>query len=166
VFLVPNDVLIVTNVTSSTPSSARIVRPTEDPSDIKAVWELGQDIRKRHPKGGVAIGVEVYKAHCKPGADIPAIALPGGHDRNAPACSSRSDGPLDREEAGRGLPYRRPDSNEMDRRGNSPQRVGIRCRRFYAPGKRSVIVRADGWAQKQVPPLRLLRCAPVGMTRF
>jgi hypothetical protein len=42
------------------------------------VSELGHDIRKRHPKGGVAIGVEVYKAHCKPGADIPAIAYRAG----------------------------------------------------------------------------------------
>jgi hypothetical protein len=52
--------------------------PQVDPSDIKAVWELGQDIRKRHPEGGVAIGVEVYKAHCKPGADISAITYRAG----------------------------------------------------------------------------------------
>lgn len=47
--------------------------PQVDPEDIKAAWELGQEVKKDHPKGNVGIGVEIFKARCKPGADIPAV---------------------------------------------------------------------------------------------
>lgn len=47
--------------------------PQVDPADVKAFWDLGQDVQERHPQGGVAIGVDLIKAHCKPGANVPAI---------------------------------------------------------------------------------------------
>jgi hypothetical protein len=46
--------------------------PKVDPSDIQVVWEMGQDLKRRHPEGRVSIGVNLYKARCKPGADISA----------------------------------------------------------------------------------------------
>ena len=56
--------------------------PEVDPADVKAVWELGRDIEKRHPvKTGelhaYAVGIEMFKAACKPGANIPAIFYRG-----------------------------------------------------------------------------------------
>lgn len=52
--------------------------PQADPLDIKAAWDLGQSVKKDHPEGGVGIGVEVFKAHCKPGATIAAVTFRGG----------------------------------------------------------------------------------------
>jgi hypothetical protein len=47
--------------------------PEVDPADVKAVWEVGLDSAKHHPEGGIAIGVEIFKRACKPGADVPAV---------------------------------------------------------------------------------------------
>jgi len=56
--------------------------PQVDPEDVKAAWKVGRDIERRHPGGpgglhAYAIGVEVFKAACKPGADIPAVGYRG-----------------------------------------------------------------------------------------
>src|ERR1700693_432826 len=56
--------------------------PEVDPEDVKAVWELGRDIEARHPaKAGElrahAVGIEIFKAACKPGANIPAVFYRG-----------------------------------------------------------------------------------------
>ena len=47
--------------------------PQVDPSDIKALWAMGEESRKTHPEGGVFIGVEVMRALCKPGANVTAV---------------------------------------------------------------------------------------------
>jgi hypothetical protein len=47
--------------------------PAVDVEDIKAVWALAQDVKKRHPLGGVAIGVNLYESVCTPSADIRAV---------------------------------------------------------------------------------------------
>jgi hypothetical protein len=47
--------------------------PQVDPSDMKALWTLGEEVRKSHPGGGVAIGVDLIGNYCKPGANIGAI---------------------------------------------------------------------------------------------
>ncbi len=55
--------------------------PQVDPEDIKAAWKVGRDIESRHSGGpglhAYAIGVEVFKAACKPGANIPAVCYRG-----------------------------------------------------------------------------------------
>lgn len=48
--------------------------PQVDPSDMKALWELGEDTRKMHPEGNVAIGVNLMQAYCKPGSNVMAIS--------------------------------------------------------------------------------------------
>jgi hypothetical protein len=48
--------------------------PQVDPSDMKAFWMLGAETRKKHPEGGVATGVNLMRAYCKPGANIGAIS--------------------------------------------------------------------------------------------
>ena len=48
--------------------------PQVDPADMKALWALGEDTRKRHPEGGVAIGVNAMQAYCTPGANVMAIS--------------------------------------------------------------------------------------------
>jgi hypothetical protein len=35
---------------------------------------LGEETRKRHPEGRVAIGANLMQAHCKPGANVMAIS--------------------------------------------------------------------------------------------
>ena len=47
--------------------------PQVDPSDMKALWKLGEDVKERHPEGGVIMGVNLMEAYCKPGANIGAI---------------------------------------------------------------------------------------------
>ncbi len=56
--------------------------PEVDAEDVKAVWELGKDIEARHPAEtgelrAYAVGIEVFKAACKPGANIPAVSYRG-----------------------------------------------------------------------------------------
>jgi hypothetical protein len=56
--------------------------PKVDAEDVKAVWLLGRDIQARHPaKAGElrahAVGIEIFKAACKPGANIPAVSYRG-----------------------------------------------------------------------------------------
>jgi hypothetical protein len=46
---------------------------TVDPKDVKAVWELSSDFEREHPGTPGAVGIEVFKSVCSPGADIPAI---------------------------------------------------------------------------------------------
>lgn len=47
--------------------------PQVDPSDIRAAWELGQEMEKNHLGVNVGIGVDVFQHACKPGANIQAV---------------------------------------------------------------------------------------------
>lgn len=47
--------------------------PQVDPEDIEAVWKLGEDVKKDHPGGGVAIGMAVFEHACTPGANVKAV---------------------------------------------------------------------------------------------
>jgi len=47
--------------------------PTVDPEDVKAVWELFSDFEREHPGRPGAVGIEIFKRACSPGADIQAI---------------------------------------------------------------------------------------------
>jgi hypothetical protein len=48
--------------------------PTVDADDMKALWDLGVEMKKKYPEGRVAFGVSILEQHCKSGADIPAIS--------------------------------------------------------------------------------------------
>lgn len=45
--------------------------PEVDPDDLKAIWQISEELRAKHP-GAKAVGVEVMKQVCKPGANIEA----------------------------------------------------------------------------------------------
>jgi hypothetical protein len=47
--------------------------PEVDPLDIKSLWEYGQDVRRRHPEGGVCTGMSVLENLCQPGAEVKAV---------------------------------------------------------------------------------------------
>jgi hypothetical protein len=47
--------------------------PAVDPGDIKAIWQLGEELRAKLPSTK-AVGVELMKHACKPGADIAAVS--------------------------------------------------------------------------------------------
>jgi hypothetical protein len=47
--------------------------PAVDPDDVKTVWQIGRDVQASHPGQQVAVGVDVMKHACKPGADIEAV---------------------------------------------------------------------------------------------
>ena len=47
--------------------------PQVDPEDVKAVWKLGEEVKKDHPGGGVAIGMSIFEHTCKPGAIVKAV---------------------------------------------------------------------------------------------
>jgi hypothetical protein len=53
--------------------------PQVDPEDVRALWKLGlgRSMESGHPGGQRAIGVEVCKSVCKPGADISAVCYRG-----------------------------------------------------------------------------------------
>jgi hypothetical protein len=46
---------------------------TVDPKDVKAIWILSSDYEKEHPGKSGAVGVEILKSVCSPGANIAAI---------------------------------------------------------------------------------------------
>lgn len=52
--------------------------PVVDPEDVKAVWEIGQESVKENPQANVAIGVEIFRRACKPGANVPAVTFRAG----------------------------------------------------------------------------------------
>ena len=52
--------------------------PEVDPEDVKVVWEVGQESAKENPQGNVAIGVEIFRRACKPGANVPAVTYRTG----------------------------------------------------------------------------------------
>jgi len=49
--------------------------PEVDTEDVKAVWKLGQEVKKDHPDGGVAIGMAIFEHTCKPGAIVKAVVF-------------------------------------------------------------------------------------------
>jgi hypothetical protein len=51
--------------------------PEVDPEDLRAVWEIGQETVKDH-QGNVAIGIEIFRHACKPGANIAAVTYRSG----------------------------------------------------------------------------------------
>jgi hypothetical protein len=63
--------------------------PTVDPEDVKAVWELSQEVLLQHPNQQVATGISAFEAPCKPSADISAVtyraSMIGILQRAAPA---------------------------------------------------------------------------------
>jgi hypothetical protein len=48
--------------------------PTVDPRDVQAIWKLSSDYEKEHPGTSGAIGIEILKNLCSPGANIAAIS--------------------------------------------------------------------------------------------
>lgn len=47
--------------------------PQVDPSDLKALWALGEETGKTHPEGGTIIGMSIMQDLCKPGANLTAV---------------------------------------------------------------------------------------------
>ena len=43
--------------------------PLVNPSDLKALWALGEENRKTHPEGGAIIGRSLMQGLCKTGAE-------------------------------------------------------------------------------------------------
>lgn len=52
--------------------------PAVDPEDVKTVWQIGREAQGNHAGEHVAIGVDLMKHACKPGADIEAISYRAG----------------------------------------------------------------------------------------
>jgi len=48
--------------------------PAVDFTDMKSMWAFVQDVKQRHPQGGVAISMELWQRVCSPGADIRAVS--------------------------------------------------------------------------------------------
>src|SRR6266480_2286315 len=52
--------------------------PQVDPADMRALWDLAEDTKKRHPEGGVMIGRNLMQGLCKPGANVTAVSYRAG----------------------------------------------------------------------------------------
>lgn len=52
--------------------------PQVDPGDIKAVWDVLDDVARRHPGEQVGIEKGFFERACKPGADIDAVLYRAG----------------------------------------------------------------------------------------
>jgi len=48
--------------------------PAVDPQDVKTVWQIGREAQINHEGKNVAVGVDIMKHACKPGADIEAVS--------------------------------------------------------------------------------------------
>jgi hypothetical protein len=47
--------------------------PVVDALDLEAMWQIGQDIRTRHPGELVGVSAGFYERACQPGADVRAL---------------------------------------------------------------------------------------------
>jgi len=47
--------------------------PAVNPTDLKSIWAMQNDIQARHPGRQVSIGIDIYKQSCSPGADMAAV---------------------------------------------------------------------------------------------
>jgi hypothetical protein len=47
--------------------------PAVDPEDVKTVWQIVRDAQANRPGQNVAVGVDLMKHACKPGADVEAV---------------------------------------------------------------------------------------------
>lgn len=47
--------------------------PVVDPEDVKTVWQIGRDIQANHAGKNVAVGADLMKQACKPGANMEAV---------------------------------------------------------------------------------------------
>ena len=69
--------------------------PQVDPEDVRAVWKLGQEVKKDHPGVNVGIGMEIFERACKPGSNIPAVTYRAGMTamflRHAPELQDKLD---------------------------------------------------------------------------
>jgi len=103
--------------------------PQVDPEDVKAAWEVGRDMERRHPGGQYAIGVRVFEAACNPGANIPAVCyrgmMLGTVTRHA------------QEQVSPWLKQGKPDDVVFRAIAQVPME-------FYAPGARSIVFLQDG----------------------
>ncbi len=53
--------------------------PQVDPEDLKNVWQLQDEVKKRHPRGEhCAIDQSVIQRTCKPGANVQAVSYRAG----------------------------------------------------------------------------------------
>jgi hypothetical protein len=48
--------------------------PAVDPDDVKTVWQIGRQTQASHPGKNVAVGFDLMRQACKPGADVEAVA--------------------------------------------------------------------------------------------
>jgi hypothetical protein len=46
--------------------------PEVDPDDLKAIWKIGEEAQANHSGKRVAVGIELMKQVCKPGANVEA----------------------------------------------------------------------------------------------
>ena len=69
--------------------------PQVDPEDVRAVWKLGQEVKKDHPGVNVGIGMEIFERACKPGSNISAVTYRAGMTamflRHAPELQDKLD---------------------------------------------------------------------------
>lgn len=52
--------------------------PQVDPADMRTLWNAAEDIKQKHPEGGVLIGKNLMQALCRPGATVTAISYRAG----------------------------------------------------------------------------------------
>ncbi|HYK49258.1 MAG TPA: hypothetical protein VEU94_06005, partial [Terriglobales bacterium] len=50
--------------------------PVVDPEDVKAVWQIFDEVRRTHP--GTAVGVAGLAKVLRPGANVPAVTFRAG----------------------------------------------------------------------------------------
>ena len=100
--------------------------PKVDPSDMKALWDLGQDTKKTLPEGGVAIGVEVMRALCKPGANVTATSYRANMIVMLQHAAPEIMAPFDPRQVERGVSCRLGNSDGVDWRRRAA-RFAVRC---------------------------------------
>ena len=95
--------------------------PTVDPEDVKAVWECSSEFERENPGRQRAVGIEIFKRACSPGAKHPGDYLPHTDDVGGATRLSGSLDTLDQRGSVRrcGLPCHRDSSDGVDGCGSS-----------------------------------------------
>jgi hypothetical protein len=102
---------------------------TVDPKDVKAVWERFCEFERESPGRPGAVGIEIFKAACSPGANIQAIIHRTQMLWVVQHCSPEALAPWTKDARfDDGLPRHRGGSNGMDWRRSPAARLSVRCR--------------------------------------
>jgi len=101
--------------------------PEVDPEDLKTIWQESRAVQARHHGQNAAIGFELMKAICKPGANIEAVAYRSTMIWVLKKFAQEQLAPWVNEEQVSDAVFRTMAAISMEWLGHTPRRLALRC---------------------------------------